>query len=138
MKRSVTPTSAAPTSVARSAKRKLAQRPLVKRSVTQINLYLCIKKTPSAMSRPLLLLTMATLLCAGSLNAQTSHVGLPVLDDYMRRQQLLGDSTQPASLMIRPAYLPTEAGERAVFRLMPLVWKQQYTTTRPWGSTTAP
>lgn len=85
------------------------------------------------MSRPLLLLTMATLLCAGSLNAQTSPVGLPVLDDYMRRQQLLGDSTQPASLMIRPAYLPTEAGERAVFRFMPLVWKQQYTTTRPWG-----
>lgn len=36
--------------------------------------------------------------------AQSLPVGLPVVEDYLRRQQLLGDSTYPASLMIRPSY----------------------------------
>ena len=67
--------------------------------------------------------------------AQTLPVGLPVVEDYMRRQQLLGDSTYPASLMMRPSfsynyndYSISANSKGFTLRAMPLVWKQQYIT----------
>lgn len=85
--------------------------------------------------------------------AQSTPVGMPVLEEYMRRQQLLGDSAIKASLMIRPSFgyvasgissgetpgsfiiRPTIAGPAPAkgieFSLMPLIWKQQYTTDHP-------
>lgn len=65
--------------------------------------------------------------------AQSIPVGIPHYDDYARRQQLLGDSLQPASLMIRPAYQTTDAGKKFVIKAMPLLWKQRYTSDRPEG-----
>ncbi|MFC5625461.1 capsule assembly Wzi family protein [Algoriphagus winogradskyi] len=48
------------------------------------------------------------LLLNNSSFAQTVPVGTPVLDDYLRRAQLLGDVDSASSFMIRPLY-PTEA-----------------------------
>lgn len=64
---------------------------------------------------------------------QSIPVGIPHYDDYARRAQLLGDSIQPASLMIRPAYQPNETGKKFIIKAMPFVWKQRYTTNRPEG-----
>ena len=64
---------------------------------------------------------------------QSIPVGIPHYDDYARRAQLLGDSLQPASLMIRPACQPTDAGKKFVIKPMPLLWKQRYTSDRPEG-----
>jgi hypothetical protein len=63
--------------------------------------------------------------------AQSTPVGLPGMDDYLRRQQLLGDTTRPASLMIRPSLSTTESLKGFELKMMPLVWKQQYTTDHP-------
>lgn len=64
---------------------------------------------------------------------QSIPVGIPHYDDYARRAQLLGDSLQPASLMIRPAYQTTDAGKKFLIKPMPLLWKQRYTSDRPEG-----
>lgn len=71
------------------------------------------------------------LISALSLTAQTTPAGLPVLDDYQRRQLLLGDTTVRASLLIRPSRGELAPHTGTDFRLMPLVWKQQYTTNHP-------
>ncbi|MDD3194266.1 MAG: capsule assembly Wzi family protein [Paludibacter sp.] len=63
--------------------------------------------------------------------AQSTPVGLPGMDDYLRRQQLLGDTTRPASLMIRPSLSTTDSLKGFELKMMPLVWKQQYTTDHP-------
>lgn len=65
--------------------------------------------------------------------AQSIPVGIPHYDDYARRQQLLGDSSQPASLMIRPAYQIAGAEKKFILKPMPLLWKQRYTSDRPEG-----
>lgn len=44
----------------------------------------------------------------GNVSAQTIPLGMPVLDDYLRRAQLLGRVDSASSWMIRPLY-PTEA-----------------------------
>lgn len=64
------------------------------------------------------------------IHAQTVPVGIPVLEDYVRRQQLLGDSSVNASLMIRPSNGLT-SDKKTKLELMPVVWKQQYTTDHP-------
>ncbi len=97
-------------------------------------------------------LLLLPLLFSGTIfiQSQSSPMGMPVLDDYLRRQQLLGDSTLSASLMIRP--LPTSLmigslqkslmirtmnasteTQKPVFEygLMPVVWKQRYTSDHP-------
>jgi hypothetical protein len=53
------------------------------------------------------------------------------MDDYLRRQQLLGDSSVKASLMLRPLHSTSEGFKGTELHLMPLVWKQQYVTDHP-------
>jgi len=65
--------------------------------------------------------------------AQSLPVGMPVLEDYARRQQLLGDSTQPASLMVRPSFAMDNSDGKFVLRAMPLVWKQHFNSDHPEG-----
>lgn len=71
-------------------------------------------------------------------NSQSIPVGVSQYDDFARRQQLLGDSLQLSSLMIRPANTSdnTEGGWN--IKAMPLVWKQRYTTNRPEGFSDGP
>jgi len=89
-------------------------------------------------------LTISILLAAHILvKAQITPTAIPVLDEQLRRQQLQGDTTIKSSLMIRPSFepahtpVPSQSTEpsafrkNAEFRLMPLVWKQQYTTDHP-------
>lgn len=92
--------------------------------------------------------------------AQTVPVGTPVLEDYLRRAQLLGTVDSSSSFMIRPLY-PTEAfgvedgfdldgsivdydlsqfnrrfgteEKKGKFLLMPAVYKLQYNSTYAFG-----
>lgn len=91
--------------------------------------------------RKLILLIITT--ASAMLNAQTTPVGMPVLDDYIRRQQLLGDTTLLSSLMIRPSFTAPASLTNSFSLLnnkqvksvglypMPILWKQQYTTNHP-------
>src|SRR5690606_25294117 len=92
-------------------------------------------------------------------SAQTVPVGTPVLDDYLRRAQLLGDVDSASSFMIRPLY-PVDAfgikngfdldssvvdldlshvnkvfgkDNKGKFLLMPAVAKFQYNSTYAFG-----
>ncbi|WPR75139.1 capsule assembly Wzi family protein [Algoriphagus sp. NG3] len=92
-------------------------------------------------------------------SAQTVPVGTPVLDDYLRRAQLLGDIDSASSFMIRPLY-PTSAfgikygfdldssvvdmdlstvhtrfgkDNKGTFLMMPAVVKLQYNSTYAFG-----
>ncbi|MEB2782896.1 capsule assembly Wzi family protein [Algoriphagus sp. C2-6-M1] len=91
--------------------------------------------------------------------AQTVPVGTPVLDDYLRRAQLLGDVDSTSSFMIRPLYPVNAFGikyafdldstivdmdlspinkffgkdKKGKFLLMPAVAKFQYNSTYAFG-----
>lgn len=86
--------------------------------------------------------------------AQTLPVGTPVLDDYYRREQLLGRLDSTLSFAVRPLsnqvlkrgniYNPdsTLAENKSIFytpnrqgfvQLLPLKWQNQVTTTYPYG-----
>lgn len=86
-------------------------------------------------------------------HAQTIPVGLPVLEDYYRRQQLMGMVDSTISFSIRPitaqalkqkGYLhyPDSSRSDIVWeskdghghlQLMPIVWQNQLNTTYPYG-----
>ncbi len=57
------------------------------------------------------------ILSLNSLNAQTIPVGTPVLDDYLRRAQLLGLVDSASSFMIRPLYPVSAFGVKEGFDL---------------------
>ncbi|MDN3203813.1 capsule assembly Wzi family protein [Algoriphagus sediminis] len=96
---------------------------------------------------------------SGNLRSQTVPVGMPVLDDYLRRAQLLGKVDSMSSFMIRPLY-PTEAfgakdgfdldssvvdvdlspfhrnfgkEKKFKFRVLPATYKLQYNSTYAFG-----
>mgnify|MGYP003666920274 CR=1 FL=1 len=99
------------------------------------------------------------LLMSHYISAQTVPVGTPVLDDYLRRAQLLGDVDSSSSFMIRPLY-PESAfkikygfdldssvvdmdlsevhtffgkDNKGKFLIMPAVAKLQYNSTYAFG-----
>jgi hypothetical protein len=102
----------------------------------------------------------ASLICMALLPkvyAQTQGLNLPVFDDYMRRQQLLGNLSAKSSFMIRPLY-PVQAFDKAnafhpdkattkpdlpltntfnkkelKFSTLPLVIKGRYNSNYPFG-----
>lgn len=96
---------------------------------------------------------------SSSLLAQTVPIGMPVLDDYLRRAQLLGKIDSASSFMIRPLY-PVEAfgvqdgfdldssvvdmdlstvntrfgkDDKGKFLMLPAVLKTQYNSTYAFG-----
>lgn len=81
------------------------------------------------MKKILLVNVLFTLLL--QLGAQTLPVGTPVIDDYLRRLQLSGDTLRQSSLMLRPLMQEPEAGRSFEIRPMPVIWKQHYTTDHP-------
>lgn len=85
------------------------------------------------MANRLYILTLLLLASLTVLHPQTIPVGIPHYDDYARRQQLMGDTLQQASLMIRPVFKQAGTGNEFVLKAMPLVWKQRYTSDRPEG-----
>ncbi len=76
-------------------------------------------------------LIISILLLPSALRSQSQPVGMPVLEEYTRRQQLLGDTSILSSLLIRPSFGIPAKVKGAEFKLMPIVWKQQYTTDHP-------
>lgn len=90
---------------------------------------------------------------AAMVQAQTISVGLPVLEDYYRRQQLLGQVDTAVSFSIRPLtaqalgqhnflHYPDSSRSDVVWQskdghgylqLMPVVWQNQLNTTYPTG-----
>lgn len=70
--------------------------------------------------------------------AQTIPVGMPVLEDYFRQRQLLGEVDSSVSMMVRPLMaagqgksLYDEGGARIA--LLPVVWQNQLNTAYPYG-----
>lgn len=92
-------------------------------------------------------------------SAQSIPAGMPVLDDYYRRSQLLGKVDSNQSFTIRPAlqalslnvgdvYDPdgslkhnhwgestvvSFAGGKGVYRILPFSWQQQFNSDHPYG-----
>jgi hypothetical protein len=83
------------------------------------------------MNKYLVLFLCSVLLLPAGLSAQSHPVGMPVLEEYTRRQQLLGDTTILSSLLIRPSFGIPATVKGAEFKLMPVVWRNQYTTDHP-------
>lgn len=77
------------------------------------------------------------------LKAQSLPVGMPVLEDHYRREQLLGNSDSTVSFMIRPlgkeaAILEGINADRKIsatdkITLLPLSWIQQFNSHHPYG-----
>lgn len=115
-------------------------------------------KGTSQLIRFALFLTM--LVSATSAFTQTVPVGMPLLDQYLRRAQLLGKVDSLSSWMVRPVY-PTEAfgiedgfdvdgsvvdldlskvhsqfgkDNKGKFRLLPATFKTQYNSTYAFGA----
>lgn len=88
--------------------------------------------------------------------AQTIPVGLPLLEDYYRREQLLGHVDSNLSFTIRPAISPNDisakdifvpdstnafkfigpqafANGKGVFQVLPFSWMQQFNSNHPYG-----
>lgn len=63
--------------------------------------------------------------------AQTLPVGMPVLGEYTRRAQLTGDSTYLSTQMMRPLFPAGLPANKAEVKLLPVIWKQSYTTDHP-------
>lgn len=84
---------------------------------------------PSILKNALILfaVTCFTLQCYG----QSIQVGT-VIEDTVRRAQLLGSLDESASFTARP-FFPAASKEKAVFKLMPFSWKQQYNSDHPEG-----
>src|SRR3546814_10728567 len=92
---------------------------------------------------------MALALAGTAVHAQTIPVGLPVLEDYYRRQQLLGHVDSAISFSIRPLtaqalqqheylHYPDESRTDAVWQsgdghgylqLLPVVWRSEEHTS---------
>ena len=93
------------------------------------------------------------LIGADALHAQTIPVGLPVLEDYYRQQQLLGKVDSAISFTIRPItaqalghsnylHYPDSSRTDVVWesadghghlQLLPVVWQNQLNTAYPYG-----
>src|SRR4051812_19687700 len=91
------------------------------------------------------------------LNAQSLPVGSPGLDDYYRRQQLLGKVDSNLSFTVRPIHPANnvydvfdpdstlkkdhwvKSGPISLvkglgkFQILPLTWQQQYNSDHPYG-----
>ncbi|QJD97549.1 capsule assembly Wzi family protein [Mucilaginibacter robiniae] len=114
------------------------------------------------MKKKFVTISIATLCCFGAakVRAQSLPVGTPVLDDYYRRQQLVGkvDSTlsftsrpifQSKALKVHDIYDPDStvhngnwpgsigpvsfAKGYGTFQILPLTWQQQYNSNHPYG-----
>jgi len=105
------------------------------------------------------LLLVISSLCLVNFNAlsQSMPVGIPVLEDYYRRQQLLGQLDSNISFTIRPlssklggkdGFFPDTAGEHKLLNIkgkwespgreeitsiLPLIWRSQYNSHHPYG-----
>ncbi len=81
-------------------------------------------------------------------SAQTLPIGTPVLEDALRRAQLLGQIDSTLSFATGPLFqnafpdkdiLNPEVGstmipvKKGIFKLLPVLWQQQYTTHHPEG-----
>ncbi|MCC8423965.1 capsule assembly Wzi family protein [Mucilaginibacter sp. UR6-11] len=81
-------------------------------------------------------------------SAQTLPVGTSVLDDYYRREQLLGKLDSSISFSIRPTllgvkniYHPDDTtkdhsiqfAKNGLFAILPLNWQQQFNSNHPYG-----
>ena len=67
------------------------------------------------------------------LSAQTLPVGTPVLGEYARRQQLMGDTTRQASMMLLPLFATPDADKRWEVKPMPVIWSQVYASDHPFS-----
>jgi hypothetical protein len=71
--------------------------------------------------------------------SQSIPVGTPVMEDAVRRAQLLGQVDESISFSIRPlstaVYCDSTPQNNTIFQLktMPLIWKQQYNSDHPEG-----
>ncbi|MFD0750824.1 capsule assembly Wzi family protein [Mucilaginibacter calamicampi] len=98
-----------------------------------------------------------TVILSNKLVAQSIPVGAPLLDDYYRRMQLLGKVDSNVSFTVRPIFAEALKATnvfdpegtlkksetltstdnltsgRAVLRLLPLTWQQQFNTHHPYG-----
>lgn len=108
--------------------------------------YQDIKRTVTAVG-------VLVMVSSAVLQAQTIAVGLPVLEDYYRRQQLLGKVDSAISFSIRPItaqaleqhrylHYPDESRTDVVWQsgdghgflqLLPVVWQNQLNTAYPYG-----
>jgi hypothetical protein len=105
------------------------------------------------------ILSFCLLLFSVKLNAQTLPVGTPVLDDYYRRMQLIGQVDSNISFTVRPLFNadPTKswflinadtsitkedwnpakpllfANGHGVLSFLPITWQQQYNSNHPYG-----
>lgn len=92
------------------------------------------------------------------LKAQSLPVGTPVLEDYYRRMQLIGEVDSNLSFSVRPIFITSStstslyrpdstlaknkwvslapvvfANGKGIFTLLPLTWQQQYNSNFPYG-----
>ena len=100
-----------------------------------------------------------SILADGKANAQSVPVGTPVLDDYYRRMQLLGQTDSNLSFTVRPLFPASSSKTHDVydpdstlkkdhwvstgplsfakgwgtFQILPLTWQQQYNSDHPYG-----
>ncbi len=106
----------------------------------------------------LIMVCICTLFLRSKVNAQSMPVGTPVLDDYYRREQLLGKVDSDISFTVRPIFTKSlkvkdefdpdstlkrdhwiEAGPmsfdkgRGAFQILPLTWQQQFNSDHPYG-----
>ncbi len=105
--------------------------------------------------KALLTILLAVLLIQGISYAQTLPVGMPVLEDSYRREQLLGNRDSLISFTIRPLFAGDQlksgmdtlsaensllkfksrlswSGDKAYFQLLPLSLQQQYNSLLPY------
>lgn len=96
------------------------------------------------------------LLLKTTVNAQSIPVGAPVLDDYYRRIQLLGQVDTNLSFTLRPIFIESSSqpnvpdstlkhdnwtGSNLItfakglgqFKILPLTWQQQFNSNHPYG-----
>jgi len=97
--------------------------------------------------------------CVWNMNpgmAQSLPVGMPVLEDYYRRSQLLGQIDSSISFTVRPLFpqalnvedifhpdsnlnderrhiSPEFKNNKSILRILPITWQQQYNTHHPYG-----
>ncbi len=79
-----------------------------------------------------ILLAFLGILCSFHLVGQSIPVGTPILEDVIRRNQLLGILDHSFSLTARP-FFPVVEEKFAYINVLPLTWKQQYNSDHPEG-----
>jgi hypothetical protein len=105
--------------------------------------------------KPGLLFLLLSNVCVGSVLAQSLPVGQPILEDFYRRKQLLGEVDSSISFTVRPLSLKLLSGQNKFyqgainesrnadtgnfeFQILPISLLQQYIVHHPFGWNNGP